>query len=304
MPNAKLKNYLHLHFLVFIAGFTAILGELISIGSVALVWYRMLIAGVLMLLYIKISRFKLQVSNKTKLRFFGAGILIALHWITFFEAIKQSNISIALAMFSTGAFFASLLEPFFHKRRVIGYEIIFGLVVVVGVFLITRSEFRFINGIVLGVVSALLSTLFSVFNGQFIKQHRASVISFYEFFAGVVFLTVYIMLFQKGFDQDFFALSTSDLIYILILASICTAYAFIGAVQVMNYVSPYTVVLTYNLEPIYGIVLAVILFPATEIMSNQFYWGALLILGTVVLNGILKIRAAKKMSINNKKTSN
>jgi drug/metabolite transporter (DMT)-like permease len=109
MPNDKFKNYIHLHLLVFIAGFTAILGELISIGSTALVWYRMLIAGVLMFLYIKIIKLKIQVSTKTKLKFFGAGIIIALHWITFFEAINQSNISITLAMFSTGAFFASFI---------------------------------------------------------------------------------------------------------------------------------------------------------------------------------------------------
>lgn len=288
MPNVKVQDYLHLHFLVFIAGFTAILGELISIGSSALVWYRMLIAGILMFGFIKIIKLKIQVDFKTKLKFFGAGIIIALHWITFFEAINQANVSITLSMFSTGAFFASFIEPIIYKRRVIWYEILFGIIVIVGVILITESEIRYINGIVLGIVSALLSTLFAVINGRFIEVHQATVISFYEFISGVLFLTVFIMVFQGGFDAEFFKLSISDWIYLLILASVCTAYAFIGSVKIMRTLSPYTVILTYNLEPVYGITLALLLFPETEIMSQQFYHGAFLILIVVLLDAFLK----------------
>ncbi len=288
MQNAKLKNYLHLHFLVFIAGFTAILGELISIGSIPLVWYRMLIAGVLMLVFIKLIRLKIKVDTSTMLRFFGAGVIIALHWITFFEAIKQSNISITLAMFSTGAFFASFIEPLIYRRKIIWYEIFFGIIVVVGVFLITQSEIKYINGILLGIVSALFSTLFAVINGKFIEKHNATVISFYEFISGVAFITIFILVFKGGFSKDFFILSASDWLYLVLLASICTAYAFIGAVKVMKFISPYTVVLTYNLEPIYGITLALFLFPETETMSPQFYYGAILILLTVLTEGVIK----------------
>lgn len=294
MPNAKLKNYLHLHFLVFIAGFTAILGELISIGSTALVWYRMLIAGILMFVYIKLIRLKIKVDAKTKLKFFGAGIIIALHWITFFEAINQSNVSITLAMFSTGAFFASFIEPLIYKRRIIWYEIIFGIIVIIGVFLITQSEIKYINGIILGISSALFSTLFAVINGRFIEAHQATVISFYEFISGVAFLTLFIVLFQDGFSTEFFTLSNNDWIYLFILASVCTAYAFIGSVDVMRHISPYTVILTYNLEPIYGISLALLLFPETEIMSTQFYYGAILILITVLMDAFLKNYKQKK----------
>ena len=294
MQNDKFKNYLPLHLLVFIAGFTAILGELISIGSTALVWYRMLIAGVLMFLYIKIIKLKIQVSAKTKLKFFGAGIIIALHWITFFEAINQSNISITLAMFSTGAFFASFIEPLIYKRKIIWYEILFGMIVILGVFLITQSEIKYLNGILLGISSALFSTLFAVINGKFIAEHRATVISFYEFISGVVFLSLFILIFQDGFSKDFFVLSTSDWLYIIILASVCTAYAFIGSVDVMRHLSPYTVILTYNLEPLYGIALALLLFPESETMSTQFYYGAFLVLATVIADGILKNYKSQK----------
>lgn len=297
MQNAKLQNYFHLHFLVFIAGFTAILGELISIGSIALVWYRMAIAGILMFLYIKIIKLKIKVDKRTMLKFFAAGVIIALHWITFFEAIKQSNISITLAMFSTGAFFASFIEPLIYKRRIIWYEILFGIIVIIGVFLITQSEIKYLNGIILGISSALFSTLFAVINGQFIQKHSATVISFYEFISGVAFLSLFILIFNGGFNSEFFTLSNSDWLYLFILASICTAYAFIGSVKVMKYISPYTVVLSYNLEPVYGITLALFLFPETETMSPQFYYGAILVLSTVLMDGILKnSKFAKKKS--------
>ncbi len=288
MPNAKIKNYLHLHILVFIAGFTAILGELITIKAIPLVWFRMVMASILMFIYIKVVKVRLKISLKALLRLAIAGVIIALHWITFFGAIDESNISIALAMFSTGAFFASFIEPIIYKRKIIWYEILFGIIVIIGVFIITSSEIKYITGILLGISSAFLSSLFAVLNGKFLRQYTATVISFYEFLSGVLFITIYILFFGQGFSLEFFSLSTSDYGYIFILASICTAYAFIAAVYVMKVISPYTVVLTYNLEPIYGIVMAIILFPEKERMSPSFYYGAVIIISTVILNAILK----------------
>ncbi|MDC1265210.1 DMT family transporter [Flavobacteriaceae bacterium] len=288
MQSDKLKNYLHLHFLVLIAGFTAILGELISIEAIPLVWYRMTIAGALMFLFIKFKKMSLKVPLKAVIRFSIAGVIIALHWITFFAAIKASNISITLAMFSTGAFFASLIEPLFYKRKIIGYEIIFGFIVIAGVVLITQTELQYLLGIALGISSALFSTLFAVLNGQFVKNYKASVISFYEFVSGVLFMSVFIAFTGDGFDASYFQLSSSDWICLFILASICTAYAFIASIYVMKHITPYTLVLTYNLEPIYGIVLAVILFPQTETMRPLFYIGAALIISTVLLNAMFK----------------
>ena len=287
MQNDKLKNYLHLHFLVLIAGFTAILGELISINAIPLVWFRMSIAGVLMLLFIIFKKKSLKVPLKAVVRFSIAGIIIALHWITFFAAIKASNISITLAMFSTGAFFASLIEPLFYKRKIIGYEIIFGVIVIAGVVIITQTKLHYLLGIALGISSALFATLFAVLNGQFVKNYKASVISFYEFVSGVLFISIFIAL-TNGFDASYFQLTASDWTYLIILASICTAYAFIASIHVMKQITPYTLVLTYNLEPIYGILLAVIIFPQTETMQPLFYLGAGLIISTVLLNAVFK----------------
>ena len=293
MPSAKFKNQLHLHFLVFIAGFTAILGELISLEAIPLVWYRMLIAGVLMFGFIKIKKISLVVPFKTILKFFLAGIIIALHWITFFAAIKVSNISITLAMFSTGAFFASLIEPIFYKRKIIPYEIIFGLLVIAGVFMIMQTEIKYLLGICLGITSALFSSLFAVINGKFVAHHNASTISFYEFISGVFFISLYIAFSNDGFDASFFKLSIDDLLYLGILASVCTAYAFIASVHVMRYITPYSVVLSYNLEPIYGIFLAVLFFPQTEVMPLIFYIGALIIICTVLMNALVKYKIVK-----------
>jgi len=294
MLGVKLKNQLHLHILVFIAGFTAILGELITIQAIPLVWFRMTMAGVLMLIFIKIKKVPTDVPFKVKIRFFLAGIVIALHWITFFAAIKAANISVTLAMFSTGAFFASLIEPLIYKRKIIKYEIFFGIIVMAGVVMIMQIEGEYFYGIILGIISAFLSSLFAVINGRFAQSYDASTISFYEFISGVLFISIFLLFdYEQGFSLSFFNISFNDFIYLFILSSICTAYAFIASVHVMKHITPYSVVLTYNLEPIYGIVLAIIIFPSKEKMPLTFYIGCFLIISTVFFNAIIKHKSRK-----------
>jgi drug/metabolite transporter (DMT)-like permease len=290
MRDDKLRSQLQLHLLVFIAGFTGILGELITISAVDLVWFRMLMAVILMYAYARYMNLIMAVPFKAIVQFFIAGIIIALHWITFFASIKAANISIALAMFSTGAFFASLVEPIIFKRRIIGYELLLGMAVFVGVYIITDAAFHFITGILLGIASALFSTLFAVLNGRYVLVYNPTVLSIYEFVFGVIFITFWILIFDQGFSSGFFDIGLSNYAYLFILASVCTAYAFISAVKVMRHLSPFTVVLSYNLEPIYGITLAILFFPATEKMSFSFYIGAFIIIVTVILNAIFKRR--------------
>ncbi len=300
MPNVKLQNYLHLHFIVFVWGFTAILGELISIDALPLVWYRMLMASVFILMYISFKKISLNISRRLFFTLFVAGVVIALHWITFFAAIKASNVSITLAMMSTGAFFTSILEPIFYRRKVVGYEVLFGLLVIVGLYVIFQVEGDYFLGILYALISAFLSSVFSLINGKIAQQYNPSMISFYELLSGVGVITIYLFgatflgNSANGFSLSFFQLSFEDWMYLLLLASVCTAYAFIGSVQVMKYLSPYTVMLTINLEPVYGILLAFVFFGESEKMSPQFYYGALIILGTVVANGILKNAKKRK----------
>ncbi|MBQ4822661.1 DMT family transporter [Aquimarina sp. MMG016] len=303
MPNAKLQNYFHLHFIIFIWGFTAILGELISIDALPLVWYRMLLASGFIYLFIYFRKISLVVTRKLFITLFIAGIVIALHWITFFAAIKVSNVSITLALLSTGAFFTSILEPIFYKRKVIWYEILFGVLVIVGLYIIFKVEGDYFLGIVYALCSAFLSSVFSLMNGKIAQQYNPSMISFYELLSGVGVVTLYLLGITffgnqtEGFSIAFFQLSSSDWLYMLLLASVCTAYAFIGSVQVMKYLSPYTVMLTINLEPVYGIILAFLIFGDSEKMNPGFYYGALIILSTVILNGIFKNVKKRKRDV-------
>ncbi|KAF2519677.1 DMT family transporter [Flavobacterium salilacus subsp. salilacus] len=281
------KSYLQLHFIVFIWGFTAVLGALISLDALPLVWFRMSIAVLIILLYIFIKRIPLKIPPKTLIGFLIAGLIIALHWLTFFKAIKVSNVSVTLACLSTGAFFTSLLEPVFFGRKIIWYEVVFGLLVVAGLYLIFRFEGNYIDGIILALTSAFLSAVFSIINGKYAKLHNPSVISLYELFGGVLFLSVY-LLFAGSFTAEFFQVSATDWIWLFALGSFCTAYAFIVSVDVMKFLSPYTVMLTINLEPVYGIILALIVFKEKEKMSWTFYIGAAIIITTVIMNGVLK----------------
>ncbi|TRZ41572.1 DMT family transporter [Robertkochia solimangrovi] len=296
MLNDKLKNYLHLHLIVFIWGFTAVLGALIKIDAIPLVWYRMLIAVIFVYGYVRYRKFDLRVQRKTLLAMVFAGLVIALHWITFFKAIKVSNVSVTLATISTGAFFTALLEPLFYRRKVIWYEIMFGLIVIGGLLVIFNVEVQYKEGIIIALISALLSALFSLINGKLAQNHEAGVISFYELGSGVGFITLY-LLFNGSFTAEFFRLSPTDWMYLLILASICTAYAFFASVKVMRFISPYTVMLTINLEPVYGTMLAFMILGDSEKMRPAFYFGALIILATVVANGVLKNTLKRKVPI-------
>jgi drug/metabolite transporter (DMT)-like permease len=298
MQNDNFKSYLLLHLIVFIWGFTAVLGALISLDALPLVWWRMVLAVAFIFVYLRIKKIPINIPKKTLLVFLIAGLVIALHWLTFFKAIKVSNVSVTLACLSTGAFFTSILEPILYGRKVIWYEVLFGLIVVAGLYIIFQVEGDYLLGIILALSSAFLSALFSVINGKFAKEYDASTISFYELSGGILFLSIF-LLFSNGFTAEFFNLKLSDLAWLLLLSSVCTAFAFIASVKVMKFLSPYTVMLTINLEPIYGIILAVLVFQEKEKMNPSFYVGALIILSTVVLNGILKnYQKKKKLKLN------
>ncbi|RZJ71694.1 DMT family transporter [Flavobacterium sp.] len=287
MQSGKLQSYLQLHLIVFIWGFTGVLGGLISIGGTNLVWYRMLIATACLFGWLKFTKTPLRVPRKVLLRLIFVGLLIAVHWILFFTAIKVSNVSITLAMFSMGAFFAAVFEPLFYNRKMLWYEILFGLVIVAALSLILNVEFQYINGMVLALISVFFGVMFTLLNGKLTLDHDPKVITLYEFVSGFLFVTLYLAI-SGDFTPDFFDVSVNDWLLILLLASVCTAYAFTASVQIMRKLTPYTVMLTTNLEPVYGILLAWLLIGEGERMSFDFYIGAAVIIGVVVLNGVFK----------------
>lgn len=291
----NIKSYIYLHIIVFIWGFTAILGHLISLSALPLVWYRIVIAVITLILVFVIRKQSFRISKKRLVQILAAGIVIALHWLTFFWAIKVSNISVTLACISTGAFFASILEPIFYKRKVIYYEVFLGLVVIGALGLIFSVSGDYVEGIVLALIAAFLSALFSIINAKLVVHCPAYLITFYEMVGGLIILSLF-LLFSGGFTLEFFQVSAHDWFWLIILGVFCTAFAFLGSVYILKDLSPYTVMLTINLEPVYGILLALVLFKDNEKMNSAFYIGAALILSTVIANGIIKNRKKRKLT--------
>ncbi len=293
-----------MHFIVFIWGFTGIIGALISFDAIPLVWHRMWLATLILLVYLVWKKRNLRIPTQDVVKLMGSGIIIALHWITFFYAIKISTVSVTLACLSTGAFFTSLLEPLFHKRKFDYKETMLGLVVILGLYLIFKFEGDYTLGIIIALSSALLSASFSTINGLYVKRLRPNVITTYELFGGWLAITFY-LLFTGGINKELFTfkpctfeggLFYCDAFYLFILASVCTAYAFIQSVEIMKVLSPYSVMLTINLEPVYGIVLAYIFLGQSEEMSPEFYLGTLIIIATVFADSYFKKRHRKQMA--------
>lgn len=282
MAKDLLTAYLKLHLIVLIYGFTAILGKLISLPALELVWYRMLFAILTFYIYLKFTKEDLNVSRKVLLQLLGVGAIIALHWLSFFGAIKLSNISVALGCFATTALFTSFLEPFFYRKRINFVEVFIGLVIIAGLYLIFKFETRYALGILVALISAFLAGLFSVLNKKLVVNHRAIKISFYEMVGGLIALTIIMAISGRGTRTPFLIPTVSDLLYLLLLATVCTAFAHTIQVDVMQHLSAYSVTLTINLEPVYGIVMAFFVFGETEKMTAGFYIGTLIILLSVI----------------------
>ncbi len=287
----KNKKYFLLHFIVFIFGFTAILGKLITLPSEVLVWYRVLIGTIGILAILVFSRISLTISKHQLFSYLSVGVLIAIHWVTFFESVKQSNVSVVLAAISSATLFTSLLEPLFFKRKFRLYEIVFGVFIMIGLYLIFNFETHYQLGLILGITSAFFASSFTVLNGILVKTNDAKIISIYELTGAFIVLSIYLFL-NSSIRLESFSLTYSNFFYLLVLGLVCTTFAFVASVEVMKELSPFTVSLTINLEPVYGIIIAVILFGESEKMTNGFYLGTLLILGTLFANAWFKKKKA------------
>lgn len=292
LPVLVNRNLLVLHLTVIVWGFTGILGNLISIGAIDLVWYRVLIAAGSLFLYFVYKRKSLAVSRGNLIRFFLTGGLVGLHWILFFESIKVSTVSVTLVCLSAVTLFTAMFEPIIYRRRVSKMEIITGLIVIVGICLIFKFEGQYVNGIVLGLLAALVACFFAIINSKLVKKSEPAIISFYEMLGASVWISVYLLI-TNGFAEMRW-LSTSDFLYLMILGTICTSGAYVAAVAVMKEISAFRVALASNLEPIYGVLLAFAFFGQAEVMSTGFYVGALLILGAVFLHPIIRVRIDRR----------
>lgn len=284
----KNKNVLILHFTVLIWGFTGVLGGLLSISAVHLVWYRVLIAALSLFVYFILTGKSIHVTKDKLIQFFMVGGIVGVHWVLFFHSIKISTVSVTLVTLSSLTLFTSLLEPLINKKKISKADVAIGLIIILGIYLIFKFEFQYVWGIVFGLAAALCASVFSILNARMVKSTSPTVITFYEMLGAFFWVSV-IMAFMGDFNEKMWLLG-ADWAYILLLGVVCTAVAYVLGVAVMKELSAFTVALTTNMEPIYGIILAMLIFGQQETMSLGFYMGAVIILGAVFLYPYVKIK--------------
>jgi len=284
-----------LHLIVFLWGFTAILGKLIHANAQILVFYRMLFASVFLFIFIRVfKKESIKVSKRIFFQLAAIGFAMALHWYCFFYSIKVSNVSIALSCLSLSTLFASILEPIIFKRKIDISEVVMGAVIVACILLIFKTEFHFKEGIIYGILCAIFGTVFSVFNGKMFGKTSSGNIIFYEIFCGWFILMIFYLLSGQIFQIN--EINYRDLALICLLASVFTAFPMLESVKLMKYISPFTLILTVNLEPVYGIILAFFIFGESEHMSPVFYIASGVMILAIIANGLIKARKNKNLN--------
>ena len=288
----KNNKLLSLHIMVIFLGFTGVLGKLISLETPYLVWHRMFIAFIALFLFLLLKKQIKTINKKDILPLLGIGAIVALHWFFFFGAIKVANISVAVICLATASLFSAFMEPIFFKRKLLKYELLFGFIVfgALSFMLYEKPENNEINyalGYIYGIASAFLGTLFTMFNGKYINKVDAAKITMVEMLGGVIVISLY-FLFIGDYNVFITPLIASDIIYLILLGTICTAGIFVWMTEIMRHITPYALIMAINLEPIYSIIIGIIIFSDTEVMNLSFYLGSSIILFIVFLDGYIK----------------
>jgi len=294
----RFSNYLHLHFIVLIYGFTGILGKLISLPAHYLVLYRLLLTIPIIYLFILFRKESLKIDKRTLFKYLGIGIIIGLHWLTFFYSIKVSNVSVALSCFASSSLFAGILEPLIERKSIRKLEVLSGIIVLITLCVMLGFDIKYWQGALFGVVAAFLAALFTVLNKQLSKTKTLLTMSFYEM-AGALIPIVLILGGTLLFVEtgratsllDIWQLPTlSDLGWLLLLASVCTAYPFAAIIKLLRSLSAFIVSLAVNFEPIYSIIFAYLIFGESERMTPAFYIGLCIVFGIVFMYPVIKKR--------------
>ena len=287
------KALIQLHIAVFLAGFTAILGKLITLNEGLLVWYRLLIT-VITLVALQYFKKQLQlIALKDALKIFAVGAIVAIHWVAFYGSVKYANVSVALVCFSATGFFTSFLEPLILKRPIALIEVALGLLAIAGIYIIFDFHPQYKTGIIFGIISAIGMAIFPIFNKRLVTQFTPQTLSLYELSGGLITLTLLVPFYVKQFPAAYYLPTSSDWCWLLVLAWLCTVLSFELQLKALQKISAFTANLTYNLEPVYGIVLAFIFFKDYEELNKWFYLGVSLILLAVILQ-MYRIAVQKK----------
>ena len=285
----KYKYHILLHFIIFLWGFTGILGKLIHLDFYHIVWNRLLFALIGLAIAFYFMKISIKINSfKDLARLFGVGILVALHWITFYKSIQLSTASLGILCLSTVTLHVTWLEPLIMKRAFSWLEFTLGLSVIGGIYIVS-SDFNSndYEALAYGLTSAIFAALFSVFNGRLVKTIPATTMTFYELLTGFLFLSIILMI--KGeFDASLFTMTTSDFLWILFLGLVCTSFAFLVNINALKRLGAFTVSLSINLEPVYTILLAIVILEENKLLGPKFYFGSVLIVFVVILNAVLK----------------
>lgn len=284
-----------MHFAIFLWGFTGILGRLIELQEYPLVWWRVLITVIALGLFLK-WRGELEPppwKEMKKIAFVGG--TIALHWVTFYGSIKYSNVSIALSAMASTALFTAILYPIMHRRRPQLSEVVLGLFIILGIYLIFRFQQLYTVGICLGLISALLCAYFTIQTKGLLENHGPRNLLFYELIGGIGTLTLLAPIYLYLFPAPTLIPSVTDSGYLIVLSLVCTVYAMQLSYQALQHVSPFVMNLSVNLEPIYSIILAAFIFHEHEELNLGFYAGAGIIILAVAANGLLEWLAKRKV---------
>ena len=289
------KALIQLHIAVFLAGFTAILGKLITLNEGLLVWFRLLITVITLGAILYFKKQLLRIPFKELLKIFGTGAIVAIHWVTFYGSVKYANVSVALVCFSASGFFTAFFEPLIIKRKISFIEVGLGLIAIAGIYIIFDFHPQYTLGIIFGIISAIGSSIFPIFNKKLLLTYSPKILTLYELGGGLLALTILVPFYLMQFKALYYFPSGSDWLWLLVLAWLCTVISFDLQLNALKKVSAFTASLTYNLEPVYGIILAFIFFKENENLNPAFYFGVALILLAVVLQ-MLRIRRQYKQS--------
>lgn len=288
------KSFYLLHLSVFIAGFTGVLGRLIQLNEAVLVWYRMAIAALLLLPFLLATKQLVRSKFKDILQMSGVGVLLCLHWVFFYASIKASNVSIGVVCFSLVGFFTALFEPIINRHKPSAVEFLFSLLTILGIFLIFHFDSRYQLGIILGVISSALYALFAIVNQHVGHHNKSMTMLLWEMVGGLVVLTLIMPLYLHFVPADSFVPNKTDLAYLLFMVIICTIGLCLLQNIVLQRISAFTVNLTYNLEPVYSIIISMIIFHENKELNLAFYIGLSLIIISVVLQTLHVSRGKKK----------
>ncbi len=288
------KAYFQLHLAVLLWGFTAIFGKLITLNAIYLVLYRMLLSTLALWIFLRLKNRLHILDKKTIRQAMGIGVIVALHWITFYAAIKSSNVSVAISCFSSLALFTAILDPIMNRQSLKLSEILLGIAVICGIAVIFSVQQLYWTGILLSIISAFFAALFSVLNKRLYYQHDPGTISVYELGSGFLFLCLLFPFYLFYAQLPFSFPSIHDWGYLIVLSVVCTSFAFTLGNYALQKLDAFTCNLTVNLEPVYSIILAIIIFKENKFLNPGFYIGTLIILSSVVFHTIYKFRQLRK----------